>query len=513
MLWLVGISSLVFVGCADGPTPLDASNRGSTAPLNQDGLVSSTATTEATSTTLGTTTPESSTTTTGSPTTAGSPTISSRSSPTSTVPSTSVATPSVADVSQPGSLAGLLAGQDWERSGIERSCVNNGGWCTQVVHDPTGVPVSFDPATRSLMRHVREDGDFVRAVLPESYVDPGLVAAGPDDVVYLNVSERLGAEGSADLVAVTLSAGDAGREVGRVAGGVNPGSDFDFVVTPQGLVTTDWYGPGQRPAADRLVVMPWIDRDPDDDDSPAPGADSYPNGVASINIDAYEHLVSVDDRTWELTGEAAEFPQTGMPPIVRTFDGGFIGRFDEVVNDYRSVVVRGWPDGTVDEWVVPGRPDGLGWTVVPEPMGTVLIAHGEWFARAAPFGPRPAAWDGQLDVDVEAGTVDVTELNDYLSTLDRTTHQPWDIDPVAFASAVVGMPSSPAELVTINHDAGDDDRAVVTVTNERFLDDSVYAVRLTMSISSDLRSVRSMKWANSCQPRRGHQDFQLAYCR
>ncbi len=414
-------------------------------------------------------------------------------------------------------IVGLLAGVDWEFSGILRACgvesANGAAGCTQVVSDPSGVPISYDVATRTLTRHVREDGGYVQAVLPESYgEDVWLVAAGPDQVVYLNVVEQLGAEGSADLVALALAPADAGREIDRAVGS-GTGSDFDFVVTRDGLVTTDWYGQGQRPVADRTLAMPWVDRDPDDDDAPAPDVDPYPNGVDAITIDAYEHTVTVNGRTWQLTGQAAEFPPTGMPPIVGTFDGGFVARYDEVSDEYRSIVVRGWPDGSVEEWVVAGGPDGAGWTITPEPMDSVLIANGDTFARVTPFESRPSGWDGQLDFSVDNGEVDGDVLNDYLATLDWTVSQPpWDIDPIAFANAVAGPLSSPAELRTISYIKYDAQKAIVTVTDERFLDDSVYATRLALSIVSDLRGVETIGWTNSCQPGRGHQTFETAYC-
>lgn len=383
-----------------------------------------------------------------------------------------------------------------------------------MVHDPGGAPISYDPTTRTLTRHAREDGEFVQAVLPESYGnDAWLIAAGPDDVVYLNLVVRPGAEGSADLVAVALAGGDAGREIERAVGSGNSGYDSDFVVTPDGLVTTDWYGQGQRPAADRSIVMRWVDRDADDDDSPVSGADPDPNGVRSITIDAYESTVTVNGRTWQLTGRAADIQPTGMPPIVGTFDGGFVARYDQVFDAYDSVVVRGWPDGTVDEWVVAGGPNGPGWSIIPEPMGTVLVGGGDTFARIAPFEARPPHWSGHLDIDVETGEARFDELNDYLTTLESGISQPpWDTDPVAFADAVAGPLSSPAELRTINHIKTDAEQEIVTVTDERFLDDSVYATRLTITMTSNLRGVDTITWLNSCQPNRGHQDYQSAYC-
>ncbi len=339
--------------------------------------------------------------------------------------------------------------------------------------------------------------------MPDSFGDIWLVAAGPDDAVYLNATTEPGAEGSADLVAVSLASGDAGREVGRAVDGGNPGVDFDFVVTPEGLVTTDWYGQGQRPAANRALVMPWVDRNP--------GDGSNPNGVASITIDAYERTVTVDDLTWTLDGLAAEYPPTGMPPITRTFDGGFIARYDQVVNEYWSVVVRGWPDGTVDEWAVPGN-SGTAWSIVPEPMGTVLLVNDGRYVRASPF-ESSRAWDGRFDINFDPGAVDVTDLNDDLSALDRDDLVgSWGIDPVAFTAAVIGMPTSPAELVIIDHIRTDDTGHTVVVTNERLPDDSVFGVQWTFTIRQDLSAVDAMTWANSCQPRRGHQDYRTALC-
>ena len=411
----------------------------------------------------------------------------------------------------PEQLAGWAAGSQWGPSGIGRACVAADGdvraACTSVVHDPSGVPISYDPTTRTLIRHA--GGDEVRAVLPEDLgADVALVAAGPDQVVYLDIVVQPGTEGSADLVAVALAAGDAGRVLERGVGAGNPGSDADFVVTPDGLVTTDWYGQGRRPAADRPLAMAWVDRD--DDDPAGPGAATRPNGVAAITIDAYEHTVTVDGRTWRLTGQAAEFAPTGMPPIVRTFDGGFIARYDETAGGYRSIVVRGWPDGSVDEWVVPGGVPGA--TVLPEPMGTVLIADGEHFARAVAFEPRLSAWAGGLMADAATGHVDVAALAEHLATLDPSAPRPpWDIAPVAFADAAAGPRAAPFVLRTVTHVAQDGAVSIVTVVDEVLPGDSVAAIRLTLTIA-DLQRVEAIEWATSCRPGHGHQQYQSAPC-
>ena len=439
------------------------------------------------------------------------------SSSTTAAPTTSTDAPTTADLGGDESstipvpdIDELLAGFEFADSGIDHRCQRGPSpavlSCTQVTHDPSGVPVSWDPATRTLARHA-SDGTEATATLDATFDNSWLVAAGPDEVVYLNVVYEPGAEGSADLVAVALAPGDAGREIAREVGAGNPGSDFDLVAVPSGITTTDWYGQGPRPDPSRSIVMPWIDRGPD-------GAAAPASGVDEIRIDAYEATVTVNGRTWELTGEAASIPPTGMPALERTFDGGFIARYNEVVNEYRSIVVRGWPDGTVTEWVAPPDPNGFhGLLVIPEPMGSVLAASGDRFVRLYPFGVAPAAWDVVLDVDVEAGRVDPTALNDHLATLDTSTPQPpWDTDAIAFADAVLGPVWSPIELRTITVVEQGADTTTVVVTNSNFPDDSVFAARYTIEVRSDLRRVEQIAWANRCQPNRGHQTFEAALC-
>lgn len=423
----------------------------------------------------------------------------------------------VAPIVAPPNVDQLLADTGVESAGIAHRCLRDQAMgqprCTQVVHDPWGVPVSWDPSTRALTRHA-EDGTEAMAYLDDSFTTASLLDAGPDHVAYLDLTIQPGAEGSADLVAVALAPGDAGREIAREVGAGNPGRDFDLVVVPEGITTTDWYGQGARPDPSRRVVMPWADRDPDDADSPAPGSEATANGIDDIRIDAYEGTVAVNGRTWQLLGEAASIPPTGMPAIERTFDGGFIARYDEVVDEYRSIVVRGWPDGTVDEWIAPLDPNGIGGLrVIPEPMGSVLAASGDRFVRLFPLGVAPAAWDGRLDVDVDAGVADVTALNQHLATLDWSVPQPpWSTDAVAFADAAAGPVPTPAQLRTVTVVEQDAETITVEIVDSGFLDDSVFARRLTMTIASDLRSVERIDWAQRCQPDRGHQTFEAELC-
>jgi hypothetical protein len=96
-------------------------------------------------------------------------------------------------------------------------------------------------------------------------------------------------------------------------------------------------------------------------------------------------------------------------------------------------------------------------------------------------------------------------LNEYLDA-----NEPWwETDPIGLANAVAGPVSSPAERRTIEFR----DDAVV-VTTENHLDDSVYGTRLTFHLVPGEGGVRAdtIEWANTCQPGRGHQDYQAALC-
>jgi hypothetical protein len=109
----------------------------------------------------------------------------------------------------------------------------------------------------------------------------------------------------------------------------------------------------------------------------------------------------------------------------------------------------------------------------------LLIPNGDSFARLAPFENRPTGWDGQLQIDVEAGRATPTGLDDHLEQ-----------------GAVEGS------------------TAVVIVTTEGSSTNSVHGTRLAMHISLDQPGFRvaRIEWSNACQPTRGHQDHQPEYC-
>jgi hypothetical protein len=449
------------------------------------------------------------------PTTVEPPTTSAPTSTSTTTTTTTTTTPRTsAPVLQPTAeeLGMLLGDVAWEGAGIESDCegisLGNGAnaiACTGLRIDPDGVPVTFDPWNRTLSRYVRDDGEYRVIALPAELddLDVGLLAVGPDDVAYLMAS----ADGEAsDVFAVSVAAADAGRLLETFPAAV-PIGDIDVLPTPEGLVASGWYDQGQRPAADSEVLVDWVDRDP---------TDARNSGERGWFDDAGD-AAGVDDRAWSL-GERLVDPETwGSSLVTPTFDGGFIAVYTETTGELRGEVMRGWPDGSVEHWLLPGPWTEVGSPIL-EPMGTLLLPTADgFFVRVAPFEQRTWDWDGSLEIDFETGAVDASALNAFLAGL------PADVPPLApaaLANEIAGPLGSPAELRTIEVEPQGDGGTPgtigapsrVTVTTERYLDDSVYGSQLTMLLSADLRTVESIEWSQTCQPDRGQQDYRPGYC-
>lgn len=410
-------------------------------------------------------------------------------------------------------LADVLDGWNWEYSGIGRAC-GDVWWeqqqmtqerCTELAIDPQGIPVSYDPVTRVVTRERREGDQPVAFTLPAEYVDASLLAAGPDDVVYFSLDREW--PESSDAVAFSLAPGDAGRLIERWREAL-PIGDADVLPGNAGLVVSGWRDPGPRPRGDAVPVVPWIAR----------SGDANPR-IADGGFDDGGNLVHANGWQWSVADRTVLGEGVGTTRVVPTFDGGFIALYQETAGDLRAELIRGWRDGHVEYAQLPVSWVQLGGLIL-EPQGSVLIPNGEWFARLTPFEDRPTGWDGRLEVDVEAGTATPVGLDEYLDTItwpvEGQSHVwPWGVSPVTFANAVAGGdPSSPAELRTIEQGPVDASTAVVTVTTEHFLDDSVDGVRLVMYISLDQPGFRidRIEWSNACAPERGHQDYQAAYC-
>jgi hypothetical protein len=391
---------------------------------------------------------------------------------------------------------------DWrdltgEPAGITNSCVRASLNCTRVIHDVDGTSISYDPNTRVLTRHGVTD---VAATLPESYgLWPWLYHAGPDDVVYLQVDPATPAELAADLVAVALSPDDAGREIARWDGVVDMVGDSELVATPDGLVNVNCCGPDQvRPSPDAEVLVPWVDRT---------GSEVVTTG-ASIRTTVYPDLtiartdaVPAGTREWTFR-PPDDWIGRGMPQVTPTFDGGFVAA---LADGQDVTVARGWPDGGVEQITLQDL-----FAVSLDRNGRVLIGDGDRIWRVEPFAdrtvrPESCTW-GCLVPDVETGTVSLPDLS--AVTAD------WTQDPVAFADAVGGPPAVNEER-SITADQRSATAWLVTITMWNFFDDSVFADRweLTLERADDGRfSFVSGRWSNVCQPNRGHQDFQPAFC-
>lgn len=390
---------------------------------------------------------------------------------------------------------------DWrdlpsEISGISNSCVRASLNCTRVIHDPAGTPISYDPNTRVLTRH---GVPAVTTTLPDSYgLWPWLYHAGPDGVVYLQVDPAVPAELAADLVAVTLTEGDAGREVDRWDDVVNAVGDDELVATTAGLVSVGCCGPDQvRPSPDAPVDVPWVNRT-------TPGTLTYLLTPTIRSTQTYPDLTIARTDVWpagtrDWTFRAPDdWLGRGMPQVTPTFDGGFVAALQ--VSDGHSIV-RGWVTGEVEQVTLSAVH-----SVALDPLGRVLIGDGDRLWRVEPFADRTPRLAHPPEVDVDTGTITFGAMPDLAAD--------WQYDPVAFADVLAG-PVAVNEVRTIDAEQRSESEWLVTVVTSNFFDDSVFAVRWELTLSRDDAgrfSFESGTWANACQPGRGHQDFDDALC-
>lgn len=383
-------------------------------------------------------------------------------------------------------LNALLSGLAWEFSGIDRACAATGP-CTHVVFDPSGAPVSYDPTTRTLRRHMRLDDPVPDFVVPAELGDVWLLAAGPGEIVYLGAPSD--DPEASDIVALTFAAGDSGREAARFVGALGLG-DSDVIHTPDGLASVGWYGQGLQPSEPVNILADWVDASGAPVTSPAP----------LVQVDFYGHAVQIEDRAWQV----GDLPFDTLPawsPIAPTLDGGFIAQYSSL-DGPQSIVVRGWSDGTLEQWEVPDR-----LSVILEPTGLVLVPNGEWFARVQPF-EHSTAWGGRVESEFDTYTATAPGLDEYLVGNDPF----WESDPIAFATALGGF--DVASFNSIEVIESDADSVIVVDTAERLLDDSVFGARRVFTLLQTEAGLRlgEIALTQTCQPDRGHQNYQAALC-
>jgi hypothetical protein len=388
----------------------------------------------------------------------------------------------------------------WEGAGLERNCSDDEfSGCTQILADRDGSVVSYDPTTRTLTRHTTPP---ISTDVDESLGLVYLELLGPDQVVYLNVDPSTPAEDPiADLVAVSLAPDDAGRVLGRWSDVTDRVGDQDLVRTRDGVVSVGCCAEeSRRPAPDAEVAVRWVGRD---------GGEVLLTGpVIRTEVDPPLLTLHRDDdlpvgtRTWTFEPPADWLPR-GMPGVLPTFDGGFIA---VTLGDINPTVVRGWVDGTIEMTTMDTTPEYA--SPIIDPNGRVIVADGDRFARFEPFADRAEFWTGRPEVGDDGNLT----LPDIDTSIDNGAT--WSHDPVAFGNAVAGRPEvNERRTIELVQQAEYEFR--VTVTTSNHFDDSVFATRFAFTLNRDdagqFRFV-SGQWAQTCQPRRGQQDFSAELC-
>ncbi len=423
------------------------------------------------------------------PTAPGPTTSSAPSRPSTSVPTTTSA-PTTTDASPPVVVppaVGSWRDFPWEGSTITRECLQDFD-CTQIELDPDGLAVSYEPVRRTLTRHSIPS---VEAVVPIEWGQVWIEFAGPDDVVYLNIDT--GEESEGDIVAVSLADGDAGREIARWPGSDRVG-DADLVATPDGIVNVGCCGEErQRPEPTDVVEIPWVDR--------AGGSITSPIPRLQLSWQDDSLLVERDDRSW--TFDSLGDSTLRAMSITSTFDGGVMAQV-AAIGGTPTMVLRGWPDGSIDTQVIDE------YSAAIEPTGTLVFENGDRFARVELFTDEPDRWIGALDLDLSNWSVSAPGLDEFLGTGAPL----WATDPIAFVDAVAG-PTAVNETRSIRVLSDDGTTVQMEVITANFFDDSVSAGRyqLTLERQADdaLRFV-SGEFANACQPGRGQQDFAAELC-
>jgi hypothetical protein len=374
--------------------------------------------------------------------------------------------------------------RDPEHSGIERRCV--GDRCTQLVADPTGTVVSYDPDTRVLTRHSVPE---VTAPVPFEG-DVFLVSAGPDGAVYMQTPTS-NIDPIGDLVAVSLVEGDAGREIDRAIGEADLTGDSDLVVTADGLVRVGCCGPDQvLPAVDSPLVMAWV--------GPTAG-EAQPARTFRFDTDGWV----IGDRYWPVElGDQVGI--RGMPPITATLDGGFLAIFADT-SGMGVTLARGWPDGTVSQLETSDFPALL------EPSGRALYAEDDRFVRVELFQPPT---DDHPDWGIDIGPAGEWLINPYTLNAEIDSRQPvWASDPVAFGFALAG-PLGAGETRSVVSTPPANDVTVTAVTSNA-LDPGIESSRITLRLTrgdNGLYHFVSGEYDIACWPQHGHVDFQPVNC-
>ena len=121
------------------------------------------------------------------------------------------------------------------------------------------------------------------------------------------------------------------------------------------------------------------------------------------------------------------------------------------------------------------------------------------------------AWTIDNLVDRDNASL-VAEFNAYADSVDA----PWERTPIAVVTELLRLDSSDNPNVSVVAEAAAEaaEKARVTVTYSRLLDDSVDATRNDVQLQrhEDIWRVEEIETSQSCKPGRGHQDFSGEPC-
>jgi hypothetical protein len=141
-------------------------------------------------------------------------------------------------------------------------------------------------------------------------------------------------------------------------------------------------------------------------------------------------------------------------------------------------------------------------------VAVLLVAVGALAVGCGGDGSADPVWEGPPRPFAEDGMLPSDEFNAYL----EATEQPWESSATGVATAY-SLPLA-GDATTLQAAAAPEGSSPVTVTISGLLDDSVAALRLTFALSrdGDRWTVTQARWAQRCQPGRGHEDFSPEPC-
>ncbi|MGH2573287.1 MAG: hypothetical protein ACRDGU_07390 [Actinomycetota bacterium] len=123
-------------------------------------------------------------------------------------------------------------------------------------------------------------------------------------------------------------------------------------------------------------------------------------------------------------------------------------------------------------------------------------------------------WDGFPPPEA-SGEISVAEFNEFLEASDPASIRSALREALVFLYPGGSDPEAATTSLVLESNPETGQEAVVTVTADGLLDDSVRAVRYELVFERQADGtwrLSSASWAQRCAPRRGHQDFTPELC-